>query len=439
MSWELALIMMLALVCVPLFLGLPVALAFFLANIVGAWIFLGGMAGLSVMPMEYVFAVGKFSLVPIVLFILMGEILFHTGVAYRAIGAIDRLIHRMPGRLGVVSIAGGTIFSSLSGSTIANTAVLGSVLLPDMIKRGYDPKFAMGPIMAVGGIAMLIPPSALAVLLASLAEFSIKKVLLAGIIPGILMAVLFVAYVILKARANPHLAPVDDTLPDKQGGNRWRRLLIDVVPLFIVFVVVVGSIFFHLASPTEASALGCVASLLLCIAYRALTLKNLLDTLKETAKVSCMILFIIAGSLTFSQILQVSGATQGLLEWLVSFDLSALQLVIMMILILLFLGAFMDQISMMLLTLPFFLPLAELQGIDILWLLVLVLIAMEVSLLTPPFGLLLYIMKGIAPPNISLMDIYSAAMPYLLIELAVLVLLIVWPNFATFLPGLLTR
>jgi tripartite ATP-independent transporter DctM subunit len=417
-----------------MFMGLPVALAFFLANVVGTYIFGGGMAGLSVMPMEFVFAVGKFSLVPIVLFILMGEILLHTGIAYRAIGAIDRLISRMPGRLNVVAICGGTVFSSLSGSTIANTAILGSVLLPDMIKRGYNAEFSMGPIMAVGGIAMLIPPSALAVLLASLAEFSIKEVLMAGIIPGILMALLFVAYVIIRAYFQPSLAPVyDDEQP--QEGNRWRGLVVDVLPLLLIFVVVVGSIFFRLASPTEASALGCLASFILCLAYRAITWENLMITLQETAKVSGMILFIIAGSLTFSQILQVSGATQGLLQWITSFDLSALGLIILMVCVLLFLGAFMDQISMMLLTLPFFLPLAMQAQIDILWLLVLVLITMEVSLLTPPFGLLLYVMKGIAPANISLMSIYRAALPYLALELVVLGLLVIWPEIATWLPS----
>ncbi len=443
MSWPLALALMMALVCVPLFAGLPVALAFFLANIVGTWLFMGGFAGLSVMPMEYVFAIGKFSLVPIILFILMGELLLHTGVAYRAIGAIDQLIRRVPGRLAVVSIAGGSVFSSLSGSTIANTAILGSVLLPDMLERGYDRRFAMGPIMAVGGIAMLIPPSALAVLLASLAEYSIKEVLMAGIVPGILMAGLFLVYVVVRAMVSPSLAPVDDASDSAFAGRSLRTRFVpfarDVLPLLIVFVVVVGSIFFRLASPTESAALGCLASLMLCLVYRALTWKNLSKTLRETARVSTMILFIIAGSLTFSQILQVSGATQGLLEWVSQFGLSSLGTVVLMMAILLFLGAFMDQVSMLLLTLPFFLPLAAEQGIDILWLLVLVLIAMEVSLLTPPFGLLLYVMKGIAPPRTRLIEIYQAALPYIAIELLVLALLIVWPALATFLPTVLLR
>ena len=206
MEWYLALVLMLGTVCLAMFIGLPVALAFFAANILGTFLFINGDIGLVFMPMEFHNAI-NFGLAPIALFLLMGEILLHTGVAFKAIGAIDRMISRLPGRLSIVSIVGGTVFSSLSGSTIANTAILGSVLLPDMMKRGYKPAIAMGPIMAVGGIAMLIPPSALAVLLASIAEQSVAQLLIAGIIPGILMALLFFAYVIIRCILNPSLAP----------------------------------------------------------------------------------------------------------------------------------------------------------------------------------------------------------------------------------------
>ena len=437
LAWYVALVLMLGLVCVPMFLGLPVAFAFFAANIVGTHLFLGGEAGLVTMPLEFVHAVGRFSLVPIALFILMGKILFHTGVAFRAISAIDTLIAGMPGRVSVVAIAGGTVFSSLSGSTIANTAILGSVLLPDMIKRGYEPKIAMGPIMAVGGIAMLIPPSALAVLLASLAEQSIKDLLIAGIVPGLLMATLFVVYVVWRCRLNPGLAPLYE-VETLSGAARWRPFLIYVTPLFAIFVVV-GSIFLKLAAPTEAAALGCIAAALACGAYRALSWRNLMKALTETAKINAMILFIIAGSLTFSQALQVSGATQGLLEQIESWDLGVVTAIILMMAILLFLGTFMDQVSMLLLTLPFFLPLAFSLGMDVLWLMVLTLIAMEVSLLTPPFGLLLYVMKGVAPAEIGLGQIYRAALPFIALEVLVLVLLIAFPAIATWLPRLAFR
>ena len=434
MDWQVALIMMLGIVVVSMFIGLPVVIAFFAANIVGTWIFKGGDAGLTAMPFEFQRAISQFSLTPVVLFLLMGELLFHTGVAFRAIGAVDRLISRVPGRLSVVSIASGTIFSSLSGSTIANTAILGSVLMPDMVKRGYHPTIAMGPIMATGGIAMLIPPSALAVLLASLAEQSIAALLIAGILPGLLMAFLFLAYVVGRCSLNPALAPTYD-VPPMTARERWMPFVKYVLPLFSIFVVVVGSIFFKWAAPTEAAALGCIAAAVACICYRALTWAALKKAMLETAKINTMIMIIIAGSLTFSQVLAISGAVDGLLAQITAFNLTPLIAVVMMMLVLLFLGAFMDQVSMLLLTLPFFMPFAAAQGIDALWLMVLMLIVMEISLLTPPFGLLLFVMKGVAPFKTSLIQIYAAAAPFVAIELFVLALLILFPSVALWLPS----
>jgi len=474
MEWYLAMALLLGVVCLGMFLGLPVAFAFFAANMVGTYLFLGGDIGLVSMPHEFHLAVAKFVLTPIALFLLMGEILLHTGVAFKAIGAIDRLIARVPGRLSVVSIVGGTVFSSLSGSTIANTAILGSVLLPDMVKRGYRPAIAMGPIMAVGGIAMLIPPSALAVLLASLAEQSIGKLLIAGILPGILMAILFFAYVVGRCILDPTLAPgydPDESLFDKPvtaalrlGGRtllswtyegRYRRLLnrilpsiLYLLPLFVIFVVVVGSIFYKIAAPTEAAALGCLAATGVCYFFRLFkstivvsgvdgadfTWRHMWKALMETTKVNTMILFIITGSLVFSQALAASGATNGLLQQITALELTVLTAMVMMMLVLLFLGAFMDQVSMMLLTLPFFMPLAQTLGINVLWLMVLMLIAMEISLLTPPFGLLLYVMKGVAPFEVSVGEVVRSALPFILIELFVLALLILMPDLAIWLP-----
>ncbi|NNF80520.1 MAG: TRAP transporter large permease subunit, partial [Rhizobiales bacterium] len=241
MEWAPALFLLLGTLITLMVTGLPVAFAFLGVNIVGAIVFLGGEIGLDQMVRNTVASVSNFSLAPIPLFLLMGEILFQTGVAFSAINAIDRLIARVPGRLSIVSVLGGTVFSSLSGSTIANTAVLGSALLPDMLKRGYHPTLAMGPIMATGSIAMLIPPSALAVLLGSLAGISIAKLLIATIIPGLLMAAAFLAYIIARCSLNPELAPAYDVAQTTLW-ERWRPFLIYVVPLLSIFVVVVGSI-----------------------------------------------------------------------------------------------------------------------------------------------------------------------------------------------------
>ncbi len=436
MPWQEALLLLLGVLVGLLLLGLPVAFAFFAVNIVGALVFLGGDAGLMQMVRNSVTALTNYSLAPIPLFILMGELLLHTGVAFRAINAIEQLIARVPGRLPIVSVVGGTVFAALSGSSMANTAMLGSALLPDMLRRGYDPRIAMGPIMATGGIAMLIPPSALAVLLGSLAGMSISKLLIAGVLPALLMAMLFIGYIVFVCVRDPSRAPREDA-PSASGWARYRPFVIDVVPLSLIFLAVVGSLVAGIATPTESAALGCVASAIAALGYRALDLRNLRISLVETAKISVMILFIIVASITFAQILAFSGATDGLVALVTDSGLSPLMIVVAMVLVLLFLGCFVDQVSMLMITVPFFVPLARAADIDLLWLGVMYLLTMEISFLTPPFGLLLFVMKGVAPPHITLGDVYRAALPFLLIELLVLALLVAWPGMGTWLPNVL--
>lgn len=438
MEWTLALLLLLGLLCVFMALGMPVAFAFFAVNMVGAVVFLGGEAGLNQLARNAMISLTSFTLVPICLFLLMGEILFHTGIAFKAIDAIDKMISKVPGRLCLVSLVGGTVFSSLSGSTIANTAVLGSVLLPDMLKRGYHPSMAMGPIMATGGIAMLIPPSALAVLLGSLANISIATLLIAAIIPGLIMSALYIGYVVTRCFMNPSLAPAYD-VKQLTLWERVRPFLVYVMPLFVIFIVVVGSIIYGIATPTESASLGCVASILVVALYRELRIKDLIVAFRETAKVSAMILFIICASITFSQILAFSGATNGLLSVFNQYDLSPLLVLLVMLLILMFLGAFMDQVSMLMITVPFFIPLAKTQGIDLPWLAVLMLLVMEVSFTTPPFGLLLYVMKGVAPPKTTIQQIYGAAMPFIILDLIAITLLVIFPGLASWLPSIMIR
>lgn len=437
MEWYLALLLLLAIIAFGMLIGMPVAFVFIGANLVGMVLFMGGAASLEFLSGEMFESVAKNSFLPVVLFLLMGEILFQSKVAFRALNAVDLLISRVPGRMSVVAIAGGTIFSSLTGSTIANTALMGGVLLPDMLKRGYHPGIAMGPIMATGGIAMLIPPSALAVLLGSLAYIPVASLLVAGIVPGLMMAALFLGYVLLRCSLDPALAPAQDEIAELSRSEKWRPFLVYVLPLMLIFVAVVGSIFGGIASPDEAAAVGCIAASVAALAYRSLTLDVLKTSIYETAKVASMILLIVAGSTTFSQLLSLSGAIQGMLNYVDGLNLTAFGAVLMMLLVLIFLGAFMDQVSMVLITLPFFLPIAAAQEINMLWLGVLFLVVMEISLLTPPFGLLLFVMRGVAPASISTLAIYSAAFPFICLELLVLLVLFLFPMIALWLPGFL--
>ena len=438
MDWMLILTLMLGGLVFLLAIGLPVAFAFITVNVIGAYFILGGTNGLVQMARNATSSVSNFQLAPIPLFILMGEILFQSRVAHRAIDAIERIVMRVPGRLAVVTVFGGTIFSALSGSTIANTAMLGSTLMPSMLKKGYHPTLAMGPIMASGAIAMLIPPSALAVLLGSLAGISISKLLVAGILPAILLSVLFVILIVTISILRPDLAP-SDAPPAMTLWERWKPFCIYVLPLSGIFFVVIGSLLIGIASPTDAAALGCLAAVLASMAYRSLSLANLGAALMETVKLTVMIMFIIAASQTFSQILSFSGATSGLINLINGWDLTALQVLIGMILLLLFLGCFIDQVSMLMVTIPIFIPLARAMGIDELVLGVVYLLTMEIALLTPPFGLLLFVMRGVAPSTVRMKQIYAAVAPFLVIKLFVLTLVVAIPALGTWLPELISK
>jgi tripartite ATP-independent transporter DctM subunit len=435
MDWYQSLILLMGAASVLLLLGIPVAFAFLSINVMGAFLFMGGVPGLDQLSRNAMASVATFSLTPVPLFVLMGEILFHTGLAFKVIDGIERVIQRIPGRLAVVSVVSGTVFSAISGSTIATTAMLGGTMTPAMLKRGYHPSLAMGPVMAIGGVDMLIPPSALTVLLGSLASISITKLLFGGIVPGILLALMFILYIVLRVYFNRSLAPIDDS-EHYHGWDRFRALFVYVLPLVLIFGVVVGAMSAGIATPTESAALGAMATILFAIAYRALTFKNLLAALKGTLAISGMVLFIIVGATTFAQILGFSGATNGLVKLLLGHGWSPFEMMIGMMVILLILGCFVDQVSMMLLTLPFFMPIVQSMGIDPVWFGVLFLIAMQLGLLTPPFGLLLFTMKSVAPPEITLAQIFRAVMPYVLIGFGMLVAILFFPKIATFLPSI---
>jgi len=422
-------------ITVLLFLGLPVALAFLTINVLGALLFMGGWSGLDQLARNTMISVSSFSLTPIPLFVLMGEVLFQTGLAFKVIEGIERLILRVPGRMAVVAVSAGTVFSAISGSTIATTAMLGSAMAPAMLGRGYHPSMAMGPIMAIGAVDMLIPPSGLTVLLGSLSGISISGLLIGGIVPGLLLAVAFIAYIVVRVKINPELAP-DAEVVELHGWERYRMLFVYVLPLVSIFGVVVGSMATGVATPTESAALGSFATIAFAAAYRALSVKIGIESFKNTLIVSGMVLFIVVGATGFSQLLGFSGASNGLLKLVGAQGFSPFVVLLVMIAILLVLGCFVDQVSMMLLTLPFFMPLVTDLKIDQIWFGVLFLMAMQLGLLSPPFGMIAFVMKSVVPPNITLHQVFVAVMPYLIIGLLMMVAILAFPPLATWLPAL---
>jgi tripartite ATP-independent transporter DctM subunit len=413
--------------------GFPIAFAFLCMDLLGILIFIGPR-GVYQAPLQIFSSLSTFTLAPIPLFIFMGELMFHSGVAYRTIDVLDKWLGRLPGRLSLLAAGGGTLFSALSGSTLANTAMLGTVLMPDMQRRGYHTAMSVGPIVGVGGLAMLIPPSSLAVVLAALGHISVSKILMGGVVPGLLLGAMFALYIILRCWLNPGLAPhyevTASTWPE-----RILLLIRYVLPLGIIIFMVLGLMLLGVATPTEAAASGVLGTIAVIALFKKLTLKALKDAITGTLEITVMIFMIIAASNTFSAILAFSGATQGLLGVVKGLDLPPLMILVGMQLLVFLLGMFMETISIMMICLPIFVPIVKILGFDSVWFGVIMLINFEMGLITPPFGMLLFVMKGVAPEGISIEEICRAALPFILCDALAIILIIFFPALALWLPS----
>jgi tripartite ATP-independent transporter DctM subunit len=364
----------------------------------------------------------------------MGEIFFHTGLGGRMFNAIDKLLGRLPGRLSYVTVLGGTAFSTLSGSSMGSTALMGSLMVPEMNRRGYKKHMSIGPILGTGGLAIIIPPSALAVLLATLARIDVGKLLIAGIIPGLILAALYLATIFIQTKIDPDAAPAYDVEPMTLG-QKLMLFLTDVVPMVGVMVVIVAMMVGGIVTPSEAAAFGALGVLILALVFRCLTWEAMRKSIVGALRVTLMAYLIVFGSATFSQLLAFSGASSGLIKWATGFDLEPIAMLLVMFGVLLLLGMFMEQISMMLLTVPIFFPLAASLGFDPIWFGLIMLLALEISFTTPPFGLLLFVMKGVAPPDTTMRDIYMSALPFIFCSLLLVALMILFPPIVLWLPG----
>ncbi len=436
MEWWAILLFLIGGLLFCLAFGLPIAFSFLLINFIGAYIFMGGADGLSLATQQIFTSLTSFALTPIPLFVFMGELMLHSGMARRTLDVFDKLIGKLPGRLSLIVISGGALFSTLSGSTIANTAMLGQIMVPEMRDRGYKNPMILGPIVGVGGLAMLIPPSALAVVYASLAQISVGKVLIAGALPGVILALLYSLYVFGRSRLNPSIAPAYEVAHHSLA-EKLAEFTKYVLPLGFIFFLVLGFIFLGIATPTEAASTGAIGSIMLAGCYKKFNLAILKKSLRGTLQVSVMAFMIIAASKTYSSILAYTGATMELVNLVESIQMSRLAILILMMLILMILGTFMEQVSMMMITIPIYMPVIEGLGYDPIWFAILMLLNLEMAMSTPPFGILLFVMKGSAPPGTRMAEICLAAAPFLVCDLIVMIILIAVPSIVLFLPGLM--
>ena len=436
MEWWLIITLLFGGMVFLLLTNLPIAFAFLVVNTVAAYFFLGGIPGLIAVVTGVFSSITTFTLLPVPFFILMGELIFHSGLGLNAVNVLDKWLGNLRGRLSILAIIMGVIIGALSGSTIATCALLGTILLPDMLKRGYSKNMSLGPLMGVGTVDALIPPNALTVVLASLANIDVGQLLMAGIVPGIIMSGLYLAYVIIWCHLFPKEAPVYD-VPHIPLKDKVMATLQYLLPLGFIVFMVLGFIFLGVATPTEAAATGTLASFILALIYRRLNLEILKKSAMGTVKVTVMIFMIVIVSTTYGQILAFTGAAAGMTGFITKLTIPPIVIIIGMLIVVLILGCFMETVAIMMITIPIYMPVINAFHFNPIWFGILMLIALETGLITPPFGVTLFVMKGVAPPEITMSDIWKAVTPYVIVDILCIALVLAMPILATIVPSLM--
>ncbi len=423
-----------ALVVAPLLglmiLGLPVAFSFLAVNLVGSYILLGGLSGVEQLVLNTVNSLASFTLVPIALFMIMGEGMFQSRIAIDLMDTLDKWFGRLRGRLAFMAVGGGVLFSTLTGNSMGSIALLGSSLVPEMERRGYKKPMSLGPILGSAGLAIMIPPSSLAVVLGVVADLSIGKILIGIIVPGLLMAVLYVAYILIRCTIEPDVAPSFEVEPVSMG-EKLHATAVNILPLTLVVFSVVGVIFMGIATPSEAAATGAFATLALAAMKRRLTWDVFSKSIFGSANISVMVLLIVSGAVAFTQLLAFTGATYGMVDAIISLPVSPGSIVLVMIAAVIFLGMFMGPLPIMLITLPIFVPIVLQFGFDPIWFAAMYLVAIETGSTSPPLGGALFVMKAVAPKGTTMNDIYRAAMPFIVCDLLAILILFWFPQLVT--------
>jgi tripartite ATP-independent transporter DctM subunit len=380
----------------------------------------------------------SYTLIALPLFVLMANFLSRSGIADDLYEMMYHWMGSLRGGLAMGTVLICAVFAAMSGVSAAGTVTMGLVALPSMLRRGYHKDLALGCISAGGSLGILIPPSIIMIVFASLSGASVGKLFMGGVVPGLVICALFVAYIGIRARVQPTLGP---SIPEEEKISWAQKLkLIKAVifPVALVFLVL-GTIYAGVTTPTEASAIGAFGALI-CAAIKGRVSWEMLKTSTlEAFKLSVMVGWIVLGAKSFSHIYAAIGAGNYILEVISSLQMSPWLILLSMQVVLFLLGMFIDPIGIMMITLPVFLPLSQELGFDLIWFGVLFTVNMELAFITPPFGMNLFYMKGVVPPGITMGDIYRSILPFIVLELLGLILLALFPQLVLWLPNAMLR
>ena len=436
MEWWLIGIICFVFLLVLLVMVIPVAFSLCFVSLVVMY-FLWGFDGLMTVATSAYSTNASFLLIAIPLFIFMGECVAVSGIGNDAFKMIDIWLGWLPGGVAITAVGCCTIFGAVTGFAPATCSALGPGIIPEMIRRKYDKGLGLGALAGGAGLAIIIPPSILMIIYGSLAEISVGRLFYAGVIPGLIIAGIFVLYIIVRAVLNPEMAPPPERT--NSGLAAKLRASVYILPLLLLVFLVLGSIWGGVASPSEAAALGAFGSICLLVFYRKLNWDTLSRILLATIQVNCMVMFILIGGTLFTQIMAGTGFASELASWVTSLPVSRWFIFALMQLLIILAGCLMDPASILFIFTPIYLPIVKVLGFDLYWFGILTMINCGIATITPPVGIVLYVLKGVSPPEVTLKDIIEGSAPYWLLYLLGMVPVIFFQGLVTWLPNMLIK
>ena len=417
---------------VLLFSKMPVGFVMALVGCVGFGYVRNFDAALAILARDFFEMFSAYSMTVIPLFVFMGQLSYRSGISRRLFDAAYTLVGNRPGGLAIATVGACAGFSAISGSTNATAATMATVAIPEMKRYKYDMGLATGTVAAAGSLGILIPPSVIFIVYGVLTEQSIGKLFAAGILPGVLLAVLFIVAIWLRVRKNPSLAP-----PGPKFGLREKIVALSgTMETILLFALIMGGIFFGIFTPTEAAAAGAFITLLIAIIRRQLTWEDFLKSIADTVRISCMVMMIVAGTFVFGHFMAITQLPYQLANWVANLPLPSYAIMMVIVLVYLLGGCFMDSLAMIMLTIPIFFPVSQALGFDPIWFGVVIVLITEMGVITPPVGINVYVVAGIAE-GVPLFTIFKGALPMLLCLIVCNFLLIAFPQIALFLPSLM--
>ncbi|MCD6486609.1 MAG: TRAP transporter large permease [Syntrophobacterales bacterium] len=417
---------------VLIFLRIPVGFVMAAVGFLGFGCIVSFDASMNMIAKDLFSVFGSYNLTVIPLFVLMGQLAYHSGISKRLFNAAYKFIGHWPGGLAIATIGACAAFAAICGSTNATAATMGAAALPEMKRYNYKPELATGVVAAGGGLGILIPPSVIFIVYGILTEQSIGRLFMAGLLPGIILALLFVLAIVIWTHIRPELGPKGPKAPLREK----LASLSGLIETLLLFLLIMGGLFWGFFTPTEAGAIGAFGTLLLALAGRNLTMKGFIASLSETTRISCMILVIVAGATIFGHFLAVTRIPFDIARGVSEIQLPRYAVMLIIIMVYLVGGCVIDALALIMLTIPIFYPVVLFLGYDPIWFGVVIVLVTQIGVITPPVGINVYVVSGVAR-DVPLEVIFKGVIPFLAALIIGTLLLIPFPQIALFLPGLM--